>query len=129
MIERILVCAFPRVRLLSPCSVITGSPRLVAQKVASTILSRREFERLRYFGECCFLGVAYRRATYLTGATASRVDASEATEREIDVAVRDLVARAFDRATEVLRAGRADLDEGSRLPLAQETVMQKSSLQ
>ena len=59
---------------------------------------------------------------FLTGATANRVDASEATGREIDIAVRDLVARAFDRATEVLRARQADLDEGARLLLAQETV-------
>src|SRR5262249_8768847 len=59
---------------------------------------------------------------FLTGTTAGRIEASEATEREIDVAVRDIVARAFDRATEVLRARRADLDEGARLLLAQETV-------
>ena len=59
---------------------------------------------------------------FLTGTTASRVDASEVTEREIDTAVRDIVAKAFDRATEVLRARRVDLDEGARLLLAQETV-------
>jgi cell division protease FtsH len=58
----------------------------------------------------------------LTGTTADRVEASEATEREIDIAVRDIVAKAFDRATEVLRKRRADLDEGARLLLAQETV-------
>jgi hypothetical protein len=34
----------------------------------------------------------------------AKVDASEATEREIDIAVRDIVVKAFDRATEVLRA-------------------------
>jgi hypothetical protein len=59
---------------------------------------------------------------FLTGTTADRIEASEATEREIDIAVRDIVARAFDRATEVLGARRADLDEGARLLLAQETV-------
>jgi len=59
---------------------------------------------------------------FLTGTTANRVDASEATEREIDIAVRDIVVKAFDRATEVLQARRADLDEGARLLLAQETV-------
>ena len=53
---------------------------------------------------------------------ASSVDASETTEREIDVAVRDLVAKAFDRATDILGARRADLDEGARLLLAQETL-------
>jgi hypothetical protein len=47
---------------------------------------------------------------------------SEATEREIDIAVRDMVVKAFERATEVLRKRRADLDEGARLLLAQEIV-------
>src|SRR5262249_41962533 len=59
---------------------------------------------------------------FLTGTTANRVEASETTEREIDLAVREIVVKAFDRATEVLRARRADLDEGARLLLAQETV-------
>jgi cell division protease FtsH len=36
----------------------------------------------------------------------------ETTEREIDIAVRNILAKAFDRATTVLRARRADLDEG-----------------
>ena len=54
--------------------------------------------------------------------TANRVEASETTEREIDIAVREIVAKALDRATEVLRARRADLDQGARLLLAQETV-------
>jgi cell division protease FtsH len=59
---------------------------------------------------------------FLTGTTANRIEASETTEREIDVAVREIVVKAFDRATEVLRARRADLDDGARLLLAQETV-------
>jgi cell division protease FtsH len=59
---------------------------------------------------------------FLTGTTANRIQASEATEREIDVAVRDIVAKAFERATEVLRERRADLDKGADLLLAQETV-------
>ncbi len=59
---------------------------------------------------------------FLTGTTANRVEASEATEREIDIAVREIVVKALDRATEVLQARRADLDEGARLLLAQETV-------
>ena len=49
-------------------------------------------------------------------------DSIKATEREIDIAVRDIVTKAFDRATEVLQARRADLDDGARLLLAQETV-------
>jgi cell division protease FtsH len=59
---------------------------------------------------------------FLTGTTANRVDASNTTEREIDVAVRDLVAKGFGRATDILRTRRADLDEGARLLLAQETL-------
>src|SRR5271167_1140194 len=59
---------------------------------------------------------------FLTGTTANRVEASEATEREIDIAVRDIVVKALDRATKVLQARQADLDEGARLLLAQETV-------
>src|SRR6516164_4568404 len=63
---------------------------------------------------------------FLTGTTANRVEASETTEREIDVAVREIVVKAFDRATQVLRARRADLDEGARLLLAQETNDRRS---
>jgi cell division protease FtsH len=59
---------------------------------------------------------------FLTGTTANRVDAAEATAREIDLAARDIVARSFDRATEILKARRGDLDEGAKLLLAQETL-------
>jgi cell division protease FtsH len=59
---------------------------------------------------------------FLAGTTANGVDASETTEREIDVAVRDLVAKAFGRATDILGSRRADLEEGARLLLAQETL-------
>ena len=59
---------------------------------------------------------------FLAGSTANRVDVSETTEREIDVAVRDLVAKAFGRAIDILGSRRADLDEGARLLLAQETL-------
>jgi len=59
---------------------------------------------------------------FLAGTDAKGVDASEATEREIDVAVRDLIAKAFDRASDILRSRRIDLDEGARLLLAQETL-------
>ena len=47
---------------------------------------------------------------------------SETTEREIDVAVRDIVTKAFEQATAILRTRRADLDEGGRLLLARETL-------
>ena len=59
---------------------------------------------------------------FLAGAAADHIEASETTEREIDVAVRDLVAKAFGRATDILRSRRADLDEGARRLLAQETL-------
>ena len=59
---------------------------------------------------------------FLAGTTANRIEASEATEREIDIAVRDILAKALDRATEVLRTRRTNLDEGANLLLAQETV-------
>jgi cell division protease FtsH len=56
------------------------------------------------------------------GTPTSAVEASEATEREIDLAVRDIITKAFEQATAILRARRADLDEGGRLLLAQETL-------
>jgi cell division protease FtsH len=59
---------------------------------------------------------------FIAGADTKGVDASEATEREIDVAVRDLIAKAFDRASDILRTRRIDLDEGASLLLAQETL-------
>jgi cell division protease FtsH len=59
---------------------------------------------------------------FLTGATVKSVEASEVTEREIDVAVRDLVGKAFSRATDILGSRRADLIEGARLLLVQETL-------
>ena len=64
---------------------------------------------------------------FLTGSTANRVEASEATEREIDLAVRDILEKAFDRATEVLRTRRGDLDEGARLLLEHERLRQNNS--
>ena len=50
---------------------------------------------------------------FLTGTTANRFEAAEVTAREIDVAVRDILAHAFERATEILRSRRADLDQGA----------------
>ena len=47
---------------------------------------------------------------------------SEATAREIDCAVRDLVAAALERATAVLRQRRATLDRGAAALLARETL-------
>ena len=59
---------------------------------------------------------------FLTGTTTNPVDASDSTEREIDIAVRDLVATAFGRATDILRSRLDDLEEGARLLLVQETL-------
>jgi hypothetical protein len=56
------------------------------------------------------------------GTPAGGIEASATTEREIDVAVRDIIAKAFEQATAILRTRRADLDEGGRLLLAQETL-------
>jgi cell division protease FtsH len=47
---------------------------------------------------------------------------AEETAREIDVAVRELVRSAFDRARAILVANRALLDESARALLAQETL-------
>jgi cell division protease FtsH len=52
----------------------------------------------------------------------SHVQAAEITTREIDVAVRDLVAEAFDRAREILQKRRSDLDAGAELLLKRETL-------
>jgi cell division protease FtsH len=59
---------------------------------------------------------------FLPGTPAERVNAAELTAREIDVAVRDIVAHAFDRASEILRTRRADLDKGAELLLRNETL-------
>ncbi len=49
-------------------------------------------------------------------------DYSEQTAREIDLAVRQLIDKAYRRAGEILQQRRAELDEGARLLLAQETL-------
>jgi cell division protease FtsH len=59
---------------------------------------------------------------FFLNAPADRGQAAEVTAREIDVAVKDIVGRAFDRATQTLRTRRLDLDEGARLLLAKETL-------
>ncbi|MBT5676003.1 MAG: cell division protein FtsH, partial [Rhodospirillaceae bacterium] len=51
-------------------------------------------------------------------------DFSEETAREIDCAVRDLVAAAFERAATLLAAHRAQLDAGAAALLKQETLSQ-----
>jgi cell division protease FtsH len=60
--------------------------------------------------------------TFLPGAPNSGMQAAETTVREIDVAVRDLIAEAFNRAVEILKARRADLDRGAEILLTRETI-------
>jgi cell division protease FtsH len=55
-------------------------------------------------------------------AAAQQVQAAEATAREIDIAVRDLLGKAFQRAQEILHARRRDLEAGAQLLLSRETV-------
>jgi len=57
------------------------------------------------------------------GGYADRRQYSEATGREIDCAVRDLVHNAFQRATDILVAHRIDLEAGAKLLLQQETLI------
>jgi cell division protease FtsH len=47
---------------------------------------------------------------------------AEETEREIDLAVRQIVEKAFERATTILTNHREDLDAGARLLLERETI-------
>jgi cell division protease FtsH len=49
-------------------------------------------------------------------------DHSEATAREIDLAIRDIIATAYDKAKALLATRRADLDAGTALLMQQETV-------
>ena len=66
----------------------------------------------------------YTRAPqpFLPVPTADRIQAAEITTREIDVAVRELLGKGFERAQEILRTRRADLDAGVQLLLKRETV-------
>jgi cell division protease FtsH len=59
---------------------------------------------------------------FLPGIAADRVQAAEQTAREIDVAVRDMVERGAQRASEILRSHRGDLEQGMELLLARETL-------
>ena len=49
-------------------------------------------------------------------------DYSEATAREVDIAVRDLIDAAYERAKKVLTDRRADLEAGTKLLLERETI-------
>jgi cell division protease FtsH len=60
--------------------------------------------------------------TFLPGARSSGIQVAESTAREIDVAVRDIIAEAFDRAVDILKSRRADLDRGAQMLLTRETL-------
>ena len=59
---------------------------------------------------------------FMPAPVASHVQAAEITTREIDVAVRDLLGKAFDRARDILQTRRADLEAGAQLLLKRETL-------
>jgi len=63
-----------------------------------------------------------RHQQFLGAPQADHIEAAEATSRDIDVAIRDIVAQGLDRATEVLKSRRADLEDGARLLLTRETL-------
>jgi cell division protease FtsH len=59
---------------------------------------------------------------FLSGQVLDKPVASEATLREIDLSVRDIVAEAFDEARTILTRRRADLDQGAELLLKKEAI-------
>ena len=65
---------------------------------------------------------ARQRQSFLPGHLADQIEAAETTTREIDVAVRDIIAAAFERATDILQSRRPDLDEGVKFLLTRETL-------
>jgi cell division protease FtsH len=59
---------------------------------------------------------------FLAGQGLDKPAASEATLREIDISVRDILADAFAEASEILLRRRADLDKGAELLLTKEAI-------
>jgi cell division protease FtsH len=66
----------------------------------------------------------YRSAPqpFLQSQARDKPAASEATLREIDLSVRDIVAKAFDEARAILTKRRVELDRGAALLLAKEAI-------
>ena len=84
------------------------------------------FEMVTHYGMDQKVGqrtYAQTRQQFLGLPRAEHIEAAEATAREIDVAVRDIVAQGLDHATEVLKSRRADLEEGAKLLLTKETLI------
>jgi cell division protease FtsH len=65
---------------------------------------------------------SWRPQNFLPGVQDRVVSAAEATEREIDLAVRDLIESGDASARSILERRRADLDEGVGLLIARETL-------
>jgi cell division protease FtsH len=59
---------------------------------------------------------------FMPGLSPDPIVASEATAREIDVAVRDIIADASNRASEILQSRRPELEKGVELLLMRETL-------
>jgi cell division protease FtsH len=59
---------------------------------------------------------------FLSGQALDGPTASETTQREIDLSVRDIIAKAFDEASIILTKRRGDLDRGTELLLAKEVI-------
>ena len=59
---------------------------------------------------------------FLSGQVLDKPVASEATLREIDLSVRDIVDEAFDEARAIFTRRRADLDQGAELLLKKEAI-------
>jgi cell division protease FtsH len=68
--------------------------------------------------------VAYEeeRSPFLGVPVATSREHSEETAREIDVAVRDIVSRAYDKALAILTRERATLERGAAQLLEKETL-------
>jgi cell division protease FtsH len=66
----------------------------------------------------------YKPATqgFLSGHVLDKPVASETTLREIDLSVRDIIAKAFEEARTILARRRGDLDEGAELLLSKEVI-------
>jgi cell division protease FtsH len=60
--------------------------------------------------------------SFLSVSAEERPNASETTMREIDLAVRDIVAQAFDEAQAILKERRSNLDRGAELLLTKEVL-------
>ncbi|GAA0779225.1 ATP-dependent metallopeptidase FtsH/Yme1/Tma family protein [Roseibium denhamense] len=79
---------------------------------------------MRYGMEAALGNRAYatQLQTFLGQPTGDGADASEATKREIDLAIKTRVEQAYAEAKDILTAQRKDLDDGAALLLAKETL-------